>query len=134
MLPTIHQKGDGISLITGVDKEKNLQISMYNSCVNKFSHDMYVADEVFCIGYGCGDDHINSALRLFFLLNKPVKFVDFSDGTDVNNNKRKKDLLDGFLKRGCLGYQLDKVGFSFEGAKKFLEGQAQKWFFSSIHR
>lgn len=116
---TINQKIKSASLITGIDKEKELQVNVYRHYYHKLVKDALEADELFCIGYGCQDDHVNSIIRLFFDFERPITFVGKSDNCNLDECLSQQ--TNGFLNKGHLNIDLSKVRFLNNGAKSFLE-------------
>ncbi|MFA5168351.1 MAG: hypothetical protein WC530_07465 [Candidatus Omnitrophota bacterium] len=119
---TITQKIKSPSFVTGINKEKELQVDVYRFYYAKFINDALKADEVCCIGYGCQDDHVNSIIRLFFDLKRQVTFV----GNTGNYSGREylSRFANGFLNKGNLSIDLSKVRIWRKGAKSFFENNS----------
>ncbi|MCA9396861.1 MAG: SIR2 family protein, partial [Candidatus Omnitrophica bacterium] len=115
---SITEKSFGLSFITGDTKEKNLQIPVFNTYINKSVYESILADEVVLIGYSCSDDHINSIVRNFFDREKLVTFVNFD--LDGNTHSAQFGLTSRFLTRGNITYEVQKVVFHMNGAREYF--------------
>jgi hypothetical protein len=119
---TITQKIKSPSLLTGIDKEKELQVDVYRYYYARFVNDALKADEVYCVGYSCQDDHVNSIIRLFLDLERKVTFVGNSG--DCNGVECLCRFTNGFLNKGYLNIDLSKVRIWNKGAKAFFENNS----------
>jgi|WetSurMetagenome_2_1015567.scaffolds.fasta_scaffold12036_6 hypothetical protein len=110
----VNQKAKSVSLITGIDKEKEMQTILYSDYYLRLAKDIIEADEIICIGYSCRDDHINSMVALGFRMNKKVSFVVGPD-EDVDKIKLR------FTNKMNINYNVDRVSYYNKGAKNYYE-------------
>ena len=119
---TITQKMKSPSLITGIDKEKELQVDVYRYYYVRFVNDALKADGVCCIGYSCQDDHVNSIIRLFFDLGRQVTFI--GNNSDCSGWECLNQFTSGFLNKGAINLDLSKIRIWCRGAKSFFENNS----------